>query len=165
MCQRHSTRQSGCACRLDTALEQWSSRGVCKSAEAHEKKHVWSCQVASPAATSPPSSQNTQDGKVERSHIQRHVKKSSDLAHTSSSKPLAVSLSEVALELQLASSSLRENQTMLLVTGKEIILVVGGDRWGLNPQPLEPQSRALPIELRSPQNAYRQYSERLQRCQ
>ena len=25
-----------------------------------------------------------------------------------------------------------------------------GDRWGLNPQPLEPQSRALPIELRSP---------------
>src|SRR6266704_820348 len=22
-----------------------------------------------------------------------------------------------------------------------------GDRWGLNPQPLEPQSRALPIEL------------------
>jgi hypothetical protein len=26
-----------------------------------------------------------------------------------------------------------------------------GDRWGLNPQPLEPQSRALPIELRSPQ--------------
>ena|SRR5712691_9026735 len=39
---------------------------------------------------------STQDGKVERSHIQRHVKKSSDLAHTSSSKPLAVSLSEVA---------------------------------------------------------------------
>ncbi len=26
-----------------------------------------------------------------------------------------------------------------------------GDRWGSNPQPLEPQSRALPIELRSPQ--------------
>ena len=25
-----------------------------------------------------------------------------------------------------------------------------GDRWDLNPQPLEPQSRALPIELRSP---------------
>ncbi len=25
-----------------------------------------------------------------------------------------------------------------------------GDRWGLNPQPLEPQSSALPIELRSP---------------
>jgi hypothetical protein len=25
-----------------------------------------------------------------------------------------------------------------------------GDRWGSNPQPLEPQSRALPIELRSP---------------
>src|SRR5579863_7432569 len=25
-----------------------------------------------------------------------------------------------------------------------------GDRWGLNPQPLEPQSRALPVELRSP---------------
>ena len=25
-----------------------------------------------------------------------------------------------------------------------------GDRWGLNPQPLEPQSRALPIELRPP---------------
>ena len=41
----------------------------------------------------------------------------------------------------------------------------GGDRWGLNPQPLEPQSRALPVELRSPQVAYRQYSERLERCQ
>src|SRR6266699_4808900 len=27
---------------------------------------------------------------------------------------------------------------------------IKGDRWGLNPQPLEPQSRALPIELRSP---------------
>src|SRR5260370_40672963 len=25
-----------------------------------------------------------------------------------------------------------------------------GDRWGSNPQPLEPQSRAPPIELRSP---------------
>ncbi len=25
-----------------------------------------------------------------------------------------------------------------------------GDRWGSNPQPLDPQSRALPIELRSP---------------
>ncbi len=28
-----------------------------------------------------------------------------------------------------------------------------GDRWGLNPQPLEPQSSALPIELRSPRHA------------
>ena len=39
---------------------------------------------------------NTQAGKVERSPIQRHVKQSSDLAPTSSSKPLTVSLSEVA---------------------------------------------------------------------
>lgn len=29
-----------------------------------------------------------------------------------------------------------------------------GDRWGLNPQPLEPQSRALPIELRSPHGTF-----------
>lgn len=28
-----------------------------------------------------------------------------------------------------------------------------GDRWGSNPQPLEPQSRAPPIELRSPHSA------------
>ncbi len=40
-----------------------------------------------------------------------------------------------------------------------------GDRWGLNPQPLEPQSRALPIELRSPWFWCRQYSGGLENCQ
>jgi hypothetical protein len=29
-----------------------------------------------------------------------------------------------------------------------------GERWGLNPRPPEPQSGALPTELRSPQSVY-----------
>ena len=40
---------------------------------------------------------------------------------------------------------------MGLVTQRKSKPFGKGDRWGLNPQPLEPQSRALPIELRSPQ--------------
>src|SRR5207245_7031940 len=39
---------------------------------------------------------NGKEGKAKRSHVQRHVKKSSALAHTLSSKPFAVPLGEVA---------------------------------------------------------------------
>jgi hypothetical protein len=48
------------------------------------------------------------------------------------------------------SNSLPHGKDMLPVTNKEKEAETKGDRWGLNPQPLEPQSRALPIELRSP---------------
>ena len=39
---------------------------------------------------------NGKEGKAKRSHVQRHVKKSSTFAPPSSSKPFAVSLGEVA---------------------------------------------------------------------
>ena len=51
---------------------------------------------------------------------------------------------------EVCSWSKRCGQTMGVVASHSVMATKKGDRWGLNPQPLEPQSRALPIELRSP---------------
>src|SRR5581483_1113898 len=73
-----------------------------------------------------------------------------EVPDTCNDNPSRVRAWKQSLSVQFWKHTVHCGQTMGGVT---IILsedTKKGDRWGLNPQPLEPQSRALPVELRSP---------------